>query len=269
VLINMVASLDGKATVGGKAGSIGSSTDRLLMRALRAHADAVMTGAGTLRAEKLTLAVPENLALARASRGLKPQPLAVLVTATGDLPLEANLLGPSPDDLLILTSPETPKARLAALSARASVELVPKETANSPGEFASSMAGSGLRLDMARGLEILKKRYAVEVLLVEGGPVLNHALVSLGLADELFLTLAPKLLGGERPDARTILEGPALSTRKTPKVELVSTHLFGDELFLRYALRPPDLAQLPGAEELASPAELTAASRGVVGRAAE
>ncbi|MDX6379365.1 MAG: hypothetical protein QOI57_389, partial [Rubrobacteraceae bacterium] len=49
----MITSVDGKAAVGGKAGSIGSPTDRTVMRTLRSHADAVMIGAGTLRAERL------------------------------------------------------------------------------------------------------------------------------------------------------------------------------------------------------------------------
>ena len=226
VLINMVASLDGKVGVDGKAGGIGSPIDRLLMRALRARADAVMIGAGTLRAEKLTLAVPEHLARARASRGLKPQPLAVIATGSGDVPLRENLLHSSPDDLIVLASSETPRSRLTDLSSRASVEIVPGETAPGP------------RLDLAKALETLKRQYAVDVLLAEGGPALNQALVSAGLADELFLTLAPKLLGGGRPGALTILEGPALSPRRSPKPEPISVHLCGGELFLRYALRP-------------------------------
>ena len=225
MLINVVASLDGKTTFCGKAGSIGSPTDRMLMRALRARADAVMTGGGTLRAEKLSLAVPENLARAREARGLKPQPLAVIATTTGDVPLQTNLLGSSPDNLLIIASPEMPEERLAALSSHASVEVVAKETST-----------VSTRPDLTGALEALKERYAVGVLLVEGGPALNHSLVSLGLADELFLTLAPKLLGGDRPGALTMLEGPLLSPNDI-EPKLVSIHLFEDELFLRYALR--------------------------------
>jgi 2,5-diamino-6-(ribosylamino)-4(3H)-pyrimidinone 5'-phosphate reductase len=224
VLINMVASLDGKTTVGGKAGSIGSSVDRTLMRTLRARADAAMVGAGTLRAEKLTLAVPENLARERASRGLEPQPLAVIATATGDVPLRENLLSSSPENLLVLLSPDVPEERLAALSSHASVEAVSR----------ASGANSGLDLNAA--LEVLKGRYAVEVLLVEGGPALNHALISAGLAEELYLTLAPKLLGGESPDALATLEGPILGSQKGPKAKLISVHLCGHELFLRYGL---------------------------------
>ena len=222
----MVCSLDGKASAeDGKSGFIGSPTDRYLMRALRARADAVMIGAGTLRAEKLTLAVPEDLAWAREARGLKPQPLAIVATATGDVPLETNLLGSSPDSLIVLASPYTPRPRLTALSSRAFVEIVPEGTA------------PGSRLDPAEALEILKKRHTVGVLLVEGGPALNHALVSAGLADELFLTLAPKLLGGARAGALTMLEGPAMRPLNGPKPELISVHLSGSELFLRYALR--------------------------------
>jgi riboflavin-specific deaminase-like protein len=224
----MVASLDGKATVDGKAGFVGSPIDRVIMRTLRAYADAVMIGAGTLRAEKLTLTVPEKLARVREARGLEPQPLAVVATGSGDIPLETNLIGASPDNLLVLASPEIPKKRLAALSSHASVEVVPGED-------------RGPRLDLSSALETLKKRYAVDVLLVEGGPVLNHALIRVGFADELFLTLAPKLLGGTRPEALTILEGPPMPPRKV-KPEMVSAHLSGDELFLRYALRPSDSA---------------------------
>lgn len=223
----MISSLDGKVAVGGKAGSLGGPVDRTVMRTLRAHADAVMIGAGTLRAEKLTLAVPEDRARARESRGLKPQPLGVVATATGDVPLEENLLGSSPENLLIFASSETPQKHLVTLSSRASVEIVAGET--------SKLGG----LDLVEALRTLKKRYGVNVLLVEGGTALNHALVSSGLADELFLTLAPKLLGGERPGALTVLEGPTLAPQKT-EPKLISIHLSGEELFLRYTLPTED-----------------------------
>jgi 2,5-diamino-6-(ribosylamino)-4(3H)-pyrimidinone 5'-phosphate reductase len=224
VLINMISSLDGKVAVSGKAGSLGSSVDRTVMRNLRACADAVMIGAGTLRAEKLTLAIPEDHARARESRGLKPQPLAVVATATGDVPLEENLLASAPENLLVFASSKTPKEHLVTLSSHASVEIVTEESAKPE-----------RRLDLKEALRILKKRYRVNVLLVEGGPVLNHALISSGLADELFLTLAPKLFGGDRPGTLTILEGPVLTPHMT-ELTLISIHLSGEELFLRYAL---------------------------------
>ena len=69
-------------------------------------------------------------------------------------------------------------------------------------------------IDMGKALGILKERYAADVLLVEGDPALNHALVSTGLAGELFLTLAPKLIGGTLLSALTILEGSTLPHQK-------------------------------------------------------
>ena len=224
----MISSLDGKVAVSGKAGSLGSPVDRTVMRNLRACADAVMIGAGTLRAEKLTLAIPENHARARESRGLKPQPLAVVATATGDVPLRENLLGSSPENLLIFASSETPEERLVTLSSHASVETVTRKTPE-----------SGQRLELEEALRILKWRYGVNLLLVEGGPALNHSLVSSGLADELFLTLAPTLLGGdERYASPTVLEGPPIECQKA-EPRLISVHLADNELFLRYMLSLP------------------------------
>lgn len=225
VIINMVSSLDGRVASDGKASHIGSLTDRTVMRTLRSHADAVMVGAGTLRAEKLRLDVPVDLSYKRKARGLNPQPLAVVVTASGDIPLEENLLGLSSENLLVLASSETPHPRVEALSRTACVEVVPNEE-----------GAENLRISPAGALKVLKKRHAVDLLLIEGGPALNHALVSSGLADELFLTLAPKLLGGEGTGVfLPILDGPTLPTGQT-RPGLISIHLSGDELFLRYAL---------------------------------
>jgi riboflavin biosynthesis pyrimidine reductase len=72
------------------------------------------------------------------------------------------------------------------------------------------------------------------VLLVEGGPRLNHALISQDLADELFLTMSPSLLGAS--SNLTILEGPTLASRD---LKLLCVHLARDELFLRYAVGRP------------------------------
>jgi riboflavin biosynthesis pyrimidine reductase len=84
VFINMVASVDGKTAVEGKASSLGSAADRSVMRTLRSRADAVMVGGGTLRAEKLSLSLEAD------EPG--PRPLAVILTNTGDVPLESNLI---------------------------------------------------------------------------------------------------------------------------------------------------------------------------------
>jgi 2,5-diamino-6-(ribosylamino)-4(3H)-pyrimidinone 5'-phosphate reductase len=211
VLINMVSSLDGRTTVEGKAARIGSETDRRVMRTLRSKADAVMIGAGTLRAERLSLGLDDSVG---------PQPLAVVVTASGNVPIESNLISDERQEVLVITPEDVRSVRLPE---RARYE-----------ELQVSEDRSGT-VDLAEALKMLKTEHAVDLLLVEGGPSLNHALVSANVVDEIFLTLAPKLLGGTTPEALGILAGHQLSA-VSPRLRLLSIHLAGDELYLRYAV---------------------------------
>jgi 2,5-diamino-6-(ribosylamino)-4(3H)-pyrimidinone 5'-phosphate reductase len=208
VIINMVASVDGKTAVGGKAGRLGSEIDRQTMRNLRSNADAVMIGANTLRAEKLSLGLDAPL--------LGRQPLAVIVTTGCDVPLESNLVLGEGQELLLITPPHNysrgPEGARRALV----VQALEDGTA-----------------DIREALQALKADYGVKLLLVEGGPVLNHSLISRHLADELFLTLAPKLATSGN-DAGGILRGALPDDVRG--LRLLSAHLAGSELFLRYRI---------------------------------
>jgi 2,5-diamino-6-(ribosylamino)-4(3H)-pyrimidinone 5'-phosphate reductase len=209
----MVSSIDGRAAMGGKASHLGSDIDRRAMRTLRSKADAVMIGANTLRAEKLSLGLDEF------SSG--PQPIAVIVTETGDVPLETNLIAAEQQEVLVIAAQDTPESKINRLREHASVLRV-----------SASPSGS---VNLEETLEALRAERGVELLLVEGGPSLNHALISAHLADELFLTLAPKLLGGGSAENLTILEGGRL--RAEVSLELLCVYLADRELFLRYRLR--------------------------------
>jgi riboflavin biosynthesis pyrimidine reductase len=94
-------------------------------------------------------------------------------------------------------------------------------------------------VDLAAALEMLRTRYAMRLVLCEGGPVLTHDLIRLGLVDELFLTLAP-LFGGD-PQARRLIEGAAFSPNTLPRASLLHVLANDSELFLRYRLHfaPP------------------------------
>ncbi len=107
VLLNMASTTDGRATVGGRSGPIGNRADRELFHALRATVDAVLVGAGTVRAERYgRLVRDEAHRRLRAARGLAEEPLACLVSASlalaPDIPLLADpaariaVLTPSP-----------------------------------------------------------------------------------------------------------------------------------------------------------------------------
>jgi riboflavin biosynthesis pyrimidine reductase len=84
--LNMVATVDGRAALNGSAVGIGSSIDKHLMRSLRAEADVVLHGAGTVRADPLSARVPADLVAQRVAHGLSEQPLGAIVTRSGNLP---------------------------------------------------------------------------------------------------------------------------------------------------------------------------------------
>ena len=211
VFMNIVCTVDGRTSVDGKASGLGSPMDRRVMRTLRSKADAVMIGGGTLRAEKLSLGLD--------AEDPRPQPLAVVLSNTGDVPLERNLIVDRRQRVLLLLAEDAPDGAGPRIGDRAEVRRV---------ETTSSGA-----IDLAKALNTLKADYDVRRLLVEGGPTINHAILSSNLANELFVTLAPTLLGASTQDASSLVGG-RLGKRRD--LMLLSAYLDADELFLRYAI---------------------------------
>ena len=212
VALNMVSSVDGRTSIEGKAAGIGSPTDRRTMRTLRSKADAVMIGAGTLRAERLSLGLDAS--------GHASQPLAIIVTDTGDVPLEEHLIVPDGQEVLILLSDAAPRGVVERFGKLALVMRVPADPTGA--------------VDLDGALRVLEAERGVESIVVEGGPGLNHALISAGLVDELFLTVAPELRGGT--ESLTLLRGPEIPAHDRRILELASIYLADGELFLRYSL---------------------------------
>lgn len=228
VIMNMVSSLDGKAVIGDKAGAIGGESDRRLMRVLRSRADAIMIGAGTLRAEKISLSIPEDLVQARVSRGLPEQPLHIIL-CNERVPKLENAINPIKNNIILIVGERADFERLR--HSRPEVREVVRSPANSQG-----------RVDLNIALSTLRKDRGVDLLLVEGGPSLEHSLLSSGLADELHLTLAPKLIGGDSEPPATIVSGSLLPGKENNH-ELLSIHASYEDaeqdLFLRYQLTNP------------------------------
>ncbi len=215
VALNMISTLDGKAAVAGRTGSIGDRADRQLFHALRAEADAVMVGAGTVRIERYGRIVRDPAVRARrAERGLAPDPLAVIVSGTLALPPDGPLLQDPESRVVIVTG-----SRSELEGARAQVDYL--------------RGPEGGELDLGPVLARLRDDYGVRSVLCEGGPDLNASLFPAGLVDELFLSVAPKVAGGSA--ALTIVGGLPLPE----PVELDLVWLLESEghLFARYAVR--------------------------------
>jgi riboflavin-specific deaminase-like protein len=221
VVLNMVSTLDGRATVGGRSGPLSDSADRALFHGLRSVVDAVMAGAGTVRAERYgpTVPDPERRRL-RARRGLSEQPLACVVSAGLAFPPDLPLLA-DPDSRVVILTP--------------SQESLPQTAARVEYVRARREDGS---LDLTAALAELHDRLQIRTLLCEGGPHLNTELLSAGLVDELFLSISPLLAGDDRPDEPPPLRILAGQDFDPPlAVELRSALEHDSRLFLRYRVR--------------------------------
>jgi riboflavin-specific deaminase-like protein len=213
VLLNMVTSVDGKAAVAGSAAPIGSDVDHRLMRSLRAAVDAVLIGGGTLRLERVDPRVGAAWAARRAARAATPEPLAIVLTGAGDIPLDRRYFTFPDVPRLVICGAVTPPERREALAERATLLVAPT---------ARPEAGWALRQ--------LRETYGVRHLLVEGGPTVNGELIAAGLVDELCWTLAPKIIGSG--ETLPLVAGPPLPTPS--RLTLASAYLHEDEFFLRY-----------------------------------
>jgi riboflavin-specific deaminase-like protein len=218
--LNMVATSDGKVTIDGRSGPIGNEDDRELFLELRTRADAIMVGAGTARTEGYGRMVrkPERRERRR-DAGFEEDPLAVLVSARLVLPPDMPLLQDPDSRVVVLTA-----SQAEVEDARARVEYVRAEPAG-PDAEAEVPAAIELRPLLRR----LRAEHGVRSILCEGGPTLNSTLFREGLVDELFLSLAPKLVSGEAP---SIVSGPELE--EPLEFELVWVLESEDHLFLRY-----------------------------------
>jgi riboflavin biosynthesis pyrimidine reductase len=183
VALNFISSVDGRIAVDGRSALLGGPADRALFHALRSRADAVLVGAGTVRDERygpLIKAAPARDA--RRREGLPEQPVALIATSSLDLDPRLPLLRDPGSRVVILTSS---RGNVPACAARVDYVRTPS---------------------LADGLARARERYGLAVVLCEGGPSLAGALGAAGLIDELFLSLAP-LIVGDVAGAATMLRG--------------------------------------------------------------
>jgi len=208
VALNMVASADGRIAVGGRSGPLGSPADHALFHALRARADAVMAGAGTVRVERYGPVLRDpRTADWRREQGLRPQPLAVIVSRSLEIDPTVPLLA-DPDSQIVVVTPSDGELPDCA----ASIRYVRAAT-------------------LRDGLAELRSRWSVTTILCEGGPHLNGGLAAEGLIDEMFLTITPLLVGDiERAGAVVLGGAPARPLALAVRVLLASS----GQLFAHY-----------------------------------
>ena len=213
VSINFALTLDGHSTLGGVSRGIGSERDTEMLVGLRMLADAVLIGAGTMRAERYgrLMADPKKQDR-REEMGLSRIPLLAITSGGLDLPWDAPIFEEEEAKIVIFTSSSESPPQTAAL-----IEVVRHEG----------------RVDLREALAHLNRERGVRALLCEGGAVLHGELHMADRVDEIFVAHAPKLVGGRGPG---LAEGLNPLVRELDLGWLVHEPETG-ELFARYLVR--------------------------------
>lgn len=211
VVCNFVGSADGKATAGGRTAPLGDEADRAAFHLLRTQSEALLAGTRTVRIERYGRLVREQrLVNIRLDEGRPAQPLAVLVSRSGEVPFDVPLFA-------------DPSARIVLYAPAGTV--IPECAAQ-----VQTHALSDQRHELSSVLRSLRHDHGVRSLLCEGGPRLFNALLAEDLVDELFLTLAPRLVGGHE---LAITAGEPLPSPKPLRLVWALEH--DSNLLLRYA----------------------------------
>jgi riboflavin biosynthesis pyrimidine reductase len=227
---NFVQTIDGVVAIpsipdSNRLVSGGSDADRFVMGLLRAAADVVLIGSGTLRAsahgrwrpETVFSAAAEAFAELRHELGLEAAPRVAILTAAGSISPDRTVLEDGPIVLTTMAGAE----RLAG-TLPAGVEIV-----TLPGEA---------EVDVTSAVELLRERGHRRIL-SEAGPHVFGSLVDAGLVDELFLTVSPLLAGRPSSGSFGLVEGAALLPDHPRPARLRSARAHGSHLFLQYGLR--------------------------------
>jgi riboflavin biosynthesis pyrimidine reductase len=234
VFANFVQTVDGVVVFGERGGwnastiGLDSEIDRRVMALLRAHADAILIGAGTFRTARSHQWTPGGLVpdeahafgdLRAELRGPASEPAPLFVaTASGLLdPAQLALRAPA-TAVTILTTVAGAERLDGCLPPAVGVRALGAGNVLEPGAVVSCIA------DEAGGL-----------ILCEGGPTLLGELAHAGLLDELFLTVAPQLAGRDEQHRRLgLVESFAATPSEAPKLRLRSLRRAEDHLFVRY-----------------------------------
>lgn len=218
VVLNMVASVDGAVAIDGVTKELGSRSDRLIFHHLRELADAVMAGASTVRAEHYgPVQLPAPARAQRLAQGRAAQPPLVVVSRSLAFDWEAKLFTCPKQRPILLVPADAPPAR------RTEAERV-----------AEVICAGTSSVDLPAALGQLRAR-RVALLVCEGGPTLNSALLGAGLVDELCLTVSPLVTATTGP------LGIFAPLPQTVRQRLQLVHVLEEDgfLYLRYRLPAP------------------------------
>lgn len=189
IILNAAMSADGKiSTIKRRQIRISGDNDFARMDHMRAEADAVMVGIGTVLSDNPSLTVKsEHLRQMRKQRCGCEDPIRIVVDSMARTPVDAAIFNKGEGEIIIAVSENAPEDRVKQLQKRARIIAIGMD-----------------RVDLAGLLSSLKDS-GINSMMVEGGATLNWTLISLGLVDEIRTYIGAKVFGGE--NAPTLVDG--------------------------------------------------------------
>jgi 5-amino-6-(5-phosphoribosylamino)uracil reductase len=184
---------------------------------LRASCDAILVGAGTIRADNPRLLLrSEPRKQARIAAGLSPDPIRAVLSCSGALDPAAAIFttdGPPPILYVAVRAAEGARERLGA---------------------AAEVVGTGDQTaDLGSVLADLRHRGVARVL-VEGGQSVRTQFLRAGLADELQLAIAPFFVGDSR--APRLVGDGLFGADADHRAHVAEVRQVGDMAVVRYQL---------------------------------
>ena len=245
VALNVAMSLDGKLTTALREPvRFTSRADRRRMQVLRAEVDAVLIGAGTLRVDNPPLQISDpELQRQRQAAGRPPGLVNVIVSRSLQLPPASRVFHAAGAPLVIVATCRSAGGSEVATAIHAASAAAPLSC--SPSLAAEPGVRLPPRTELWRlgetevdWLQLLARLRAsgIDRLLVEGGSQIYTALLARDLVDEIFVTLAPTLLGGAGSPSWLLGAERAMAERR--HLRCINVEREGDEIFCQYRLMP-------------------------------
>ena len=223
VIADMIASADGKTVIEGNEAGLGSRIDRRLLHELRLHADVVLSGAGTLRATGASPRLHEDdLEVLRRERGKSRTPIGAVITASGDVPLDAGFFTSDEFEAYVYLADSAPPGR------REAIEATGRPVVEVPADHA-----------VRAMLRHMRSELGARLLMLEGGPTLNGECFRAGVVDELFLTLGGVVVGGHGLPTAVEMPGVEVTRETVTRLELLAAapNPETNEVYVRYRVR--------------------------------
>lgn len=219
IFINSAMSADGKlSTKERKQVKISGKLDFERVDELRAQADAIMVGIGTVLADdpSLTVKSPERKA-ARKIAGKNENPVRIIVDSAARTPLDADIFKKGEGLRIIAVSNSAPAEKIKSLEEKALV-----------------IKTGDLKVDLGELVAKLKEM-GINTLMVEGGATLNWGMLSAGLVDEVYTFVGNLIIGGKT--APTFADGEGFTEAELSGLELLSAEKIEDGILLKWKVK--------------------------------